>query len=183
MMNRKLQFDYQQITLPDGRLCQFNVKIHARAKRLSMRVVTQPFPHIQVTKPRFCSQKLTIQFIESQQEWVMNMLPHPHRFADGQIFSYRGKNCMIKWLGDADRSRAQYEEGAEQDMLYVLGSEITCAETVKRWLKACADKHLAERVRFYANLQDQEVKQVKIIDYQSLWGRCNQKKRFISAGG
>lgn len=179
MNKTALKNDSFEITLPDGRVCHVIIKKHKTAKRISMRIRTKPFAHVFMNIPYFSSVKTALKFATSQIEWIARMLPDLHILEDsGQIY-YRGKLHHIRWVEDARIGRAQVNNLEDGDYLCIYGSQLTIAETIKRWLKKEAEQRLPSRVKYYAEQLECDVKSVKLCDYHSHWGRCSHQGEIL----
>ncbi len=159
------------ISLPDSRDCDIFIKRNRRAKRLSMRISTNPLM-VNVTQPAFCSDKHVRQFIENQQDWIMRHLPQSMRIEDEGFFLFRGKEYHIRLVPSETISNIWLD----QQYIYSNAEPIILADRLKRWLKQQAKAHLPARIHYYAEKIDRHPSKITLTDHNGQWGRCNSKQ-------
>ncbi len=171
MIFNKLDDNFS-ILLPNGEHADIRINHSKRASRLSLKIATQPFIHVVVTKPRFCSAHYVHQFLEQQKDWIMAHLPQKQPLTDGKTLLYRGTSYMIKLLPKDARSQVRIEG----DCITISADHAIVADRLKRFLKQQAKIILPPRIEHYSELLEKEVSKITIADYQSQWGRCNSKR-------
>lgn len=165
-----------KITLLNGPICDyqsycgFPLKVvnSLKAKRLSLRIDEKQ--HIPVlTIPKRCSQKKVKEFLDANNDWVINMmarLPVAAKFCDGEKIVFWGKEYIIKHQPEGKNT------GFEGEVLNVSGGEEFLHRRVTEYLKTQSLKIISEMTVKKAALLDKKVKSVTVKDTRSRWGSC-----------
>jgi len=166
-----------KITLLNGRTCDyqaycgFSLKVvnSSRAKRLTLRIDEKQ--HVPVlTIPKRCAQKKVKEFLDTNHDWVVNMmarLPEVTKFTDSSEVSFFGHNYIIR------HNKANRITEFSGDVLKVSGDEEFLHRRVKDYLKEQSLKILSEMTVDIAGKIAGKVKSVTIKDTRSRWGSCS----------
>ena len=149
----------------------FDIKVvrSPLAKRLTLRIDEKNHRPV-LTVPRYCSQAKAIAFIESNHDWIVNMLarlPKPKGFSNGESLSFFGKNYIV--LHTPSQRGTCFEDG----FLKVGGDVEFLHRRVLDYLKQQALKKLSELTVKKAKQIGCRVSGVSIKDTKSRWGSCS----------
>jgi hypothetical protein len=143
------------------------VKMHARAKRLCLRVdITKG--RIYATHPKRAKPQIILAFILKNQKWLddrLRGLITPSYLKAGDELSILGEKCVIAHHA----GRKNYREG---HCLYIGGEDFMLHARVKRFLKDEAEKIITEIVAAKAAEYSLNYRAIRIVDTKTRWGSC-----------
>lgn len=168
-----------RITLLTGKTFDFSkdfdfeikVKKSSVAKKLVLRIDEKCHCPV-LSIPKYCSKKQALNFLKSNEDWIVNMLaklPKASDFADGEKISVFGKEYTI---AHDDKHKGTC---FENDILKVGGDKSFLHRRVKDFLKKEAVDKLAEISLAKAQKIGVKVASVSVKDTKSRWGSCSTK--------
>ena len=149
----------------------FEIKVvrSGKAKRLTLRIDEKNKCPV-VTLPKYCSKKQALEFLQNNQDWMVNMLarlPSEKKFSNGEEFCFWGEKYVV--LHEVGYKGAKFENG----FLKIGGDKTFLHRRVCDFIKEKALKKLAEETVKKAKNIGCKVCGVAIKDTKSRWGSCS----------
>lgn len=151
------------------------VRVHARARRLSLRVDQRGA--VLVIAPPHCGRAEVSRFVARHADWVeqrLAALPPHHPFADGAVIPFRGEPHRVR---HDPAARRPVERQAEPALLVVGGRAEHLPRRLHDFLVAEAGAELGRLSREKAVLAGARVASVRMRDTRSRWGSCSATGR------
>ncbi len=154
----------------DGRQIPLEIRRHARARRITLRL-TSDGQGVRLVLPERVPVKEGLAFAERNRGWILQRLSdQPERivFCDGASIPLLGAPHIIRHVPDARRGVWQ-EEGT----IWVSGFAEHLSRRVTDHLKGEARREITARARQKAKAQDLRIARISIRDTTSRWGSCS----------
>ena len=155
-----------------GRKIPIELRRHARAKRLTLRLAPDG-KAVLITLPRWCASKEAIAFAHARAAWLQAQLDKVPKAFDpvaSRLLPYKGGEIAIDWCEDAPR-RPKLDAGT----LRLGGPEETLGKRLQRFLEAEAQSHFADDAAFYCGRAALPVAPVKLTRARRRWGSCSSE--------
>ncbi len=150
-----------------------------RSRRKSIALIVQPDGELIVRAPKRATQKQINSLIEKHAGWIekkkmqakeVQALFAPHRFLEGESFSFLGENYPLVFTD------------LEKPTL-ILDKEFQLARPVQgkaevifeQWYKKKAREIFTARVKYYSQKHDFSYQKVKLSSAKKRWGSCSTK--------
>ncbi len=153
-----------------GRTIPVRFRVHARARRMILRVDAQTGEAI-VTLPTGMDRDTALQFAEERGHWIIERLNKAlpsTPFMDGAIIPFLGVDHVIRHHAG---QRAPVSRDAGQ--LLVGGRPEHLSRRLEAWLKKEARRVIESRVIDLSARIDQRHGRITIRDTRSRWGSCS----------
>ena len=157
-----------------GQAIEARLRVHPRARRLSIRVKATT-GELVVVRPARTSRAEALEFVHSHTDWILSRLgalPRPVPFAEGESIPLRGELHLIRSV--AAQLRA-VEANEETRTLNVAGTGARLAARLKTWLKNQARADIARAGARYAAASGQALPRITLRDTTSRWGSCSER--------
>ncbi len=159
----------------DGREVPVNLKPHAQARRLILRM-DKTNGGIRVTVPPRVSPETALDFVERNTEWVRRQLarePMAIAFAHDTEMPFRGTRHRIVH-SETKRGTVKQLSGPEHmPVLQVNGPTEHFERRIEDWLRRSARERLIECCQRHATTLDVKYRRVTVRDQTSRWGSCS----------
>ena len=166
-----------KITLLTGRTFDFSkhfdfdikVSKSSRAKRLTIRIDEKNHCPV-LTIPKYCSKKQAFAFLESNRDWITNMLarlPAQQQFHNGESLSFFGEEITIEQKNTyrgAVLEEGILKIGGTKEFLHRRVTDFLKKETLERLSISSVEK---------AKILHAHLCSVQIKDTKSRWGSCS----------
>lgn len=154
----------------DGRTLSVSVKVHPRARRMTLRV-DRGRGQVSLTLPPGVAMEEGLRFVSRQRRWLrMRLAELPERipFADGTVLPILGEDHVIRHCPE-ERCAVRREAGA----IRVSGRREHMARRVTDFLKAEARREIVPRVHAFAKEVGRPPGRIMLRDTRSRWGSCS----------
>ena len=155
-----------------GRKIPIELRRHARAKRLTLRLAPDGNA-VLITLPRWCASKEAIAFAHARAAWLqaqLDKVPEAFDPVTNRLLPYKGGEIAIDWREDAPR-RPKLDAGT----LRLGGPEETLGKRLQRFLETEAQSHFADDAAFYCGRAALPVAPVKLTRARRRWGSCSSE--------
>ncbi len=157
-----------------GRTIPIELKRHARARRLTLRLAPDGSA-VRLTLPQWARSKEAIAFAHAKREWLetqLAKLPTRETVEPGSTLRIRGEAYPIEW-DEAHPRKPRLANGAIE-----VGGLLSSLESrLRRWCEAQALAAFEEDARFYCDCAQLEPVPVALSRAQKRWGSCSDQKR------
>lgn len=156
----------------DGRSLPVAVKVHPRARRMTLRV-DRAQGRVSLTLPPGVDMDEGLRFVSRQRRWLRTRLaelPAQIPFADGTVLPILGDPHVIRhWpQGRAGVVRAHGE-------IRVCGRKEHLARRVTDFLKSESRREIVPRVHAFAERIGRPAGRITLRDTRSRWGSCSSR--------
>ena len=154
----------------DGRTLPIELKRHARARRLTLRLAPDGSA-VRLTLPQWARTAEAIAFAHSRTEWLGEQLAKiPKRLAPGpgSGVQFRGRDAQIAWDEKAPR-----KPKLDGDRLIIGGPKAGLETRLQRWLEKEALGLFEGDVADYTTAAALDTVPVGISRAQRRWGSCS----------
>lgn len=159
---------------------EYQLRRSRRSKNL--RISIHPQKGLLVSCPPLYPQLLINRFIKSKSDWILNHLKNivgdsaNFKFSENAPITILGKNYRIM-ITKAQVLKPEVE--FEEHNLLIktpLGKLEPAKKFFDKWIKRFTEKHINQRVEYYAQQNELKYNRVVIKNQQTLWGSCSSKK-------
>lgn len=158
----------------DGRTIPIELKRHARARRLTLRIASDGSA-VRLTLPQWARSAEAIAFAHAKRDWLAEQLAKlPTRTAPepGSVLHLKGEPHAIEW-DEAHSRKPRIEEG-----IVKVGGPLSSLEArLRRWCEAQALAAFEEDALHYCEAAGLEPVPVALSRAQRRWGSCSDRKR------
>ena len=155
-----------------GRSLPIELKRHARAKRLTLRLAPDG-EAVRITMPRWGRSAEALAFAEARRQWLAAQLakvpPRRDPVASGKLL-YRGRDIAIDWQSDSPRTPR-----IDGDTLRLGGPREGLEQRLIRWLEREALARFAEDGAHYCARAGQAVPDIRLSRARRRWGSCSSQ--------
>jgi len=152
----------------DGRPVPLNVRRHAQARRLILRL-DEKTGGVVVTIPKRCALQDGVDLAHRKSAWIAAQLkrrPSPVIFSDGMTLPVMGESLTVY---HDENARGTRQIG---DQLVVSGRVQYLPRRLTDWLKRQARSEFSNRAHDKANRIECRVSRITVRDTRSRWGSC-----------
>ena len=157
-----------------GRPVEAHLRVHPRARRVSIRVKATT-GELVVVRPARTSREEALAFVHSHTDWIqkrLGMLPSPVPFEEGAWIPLRGEMHRIQRV-QAQLRHVEADENAR--LLRVAGAGPHLAARLETWLKGQARSDIRAAGERHAAACGKTLPRITLRDTTSRWGSCSER--------